>query len=287
MLENNAFNQEWNKIQRGIEGSSITVNSDSDSRDRDSKDSSQTSHFTHWLTEADSFWGSHAKVASGDIDSLYKKVSSCSHFFLKFSEALTPKNEGETVENLIAKYFETFETYKNGNGDTERSATSSGDNKNNKEDIDLVSFWKMPLENLQKQSSLFTTLNSFQTGIPASVADMAENTENPELKKAFETYLLSLQQYQMAFVQLFMDSAKQAVELMESSSEVERSAKQIMAMWLDILEKNYEVLIAGNDYSKLYAGVLNSWVLMLSKSEKSFSEIMQAGSNASWAQSNG
>ena len=291
MLENNVFNQEWDKLQKslwGVNGLTSSVNTDSGDHDSsnpdtdDSKQSPQTQYFDYWLTEVDSFWGNHSEVSSGDIDTLYKKVSSCSRFFFNFSEALTPNTENETTEDLITKYFDVFSANRNSHSDDADDSEPS--TKANDDAIDLVSYWKMPLENLQKQSSIFTTLNSFQSNFTGSVVNSAQN---PDFQNAFEAYLVSLQQYQMAFIQLFMDSSKQVIETIESSSDHVNSSKHIMALWLDILDHNYEALIAGSNYSKLYADVVNSWVVMLSKSGQNFSEFMQSGLNTAWANPNG
>ena len=78
---------------------------------------------------------------------------------------------------------------------------------------------------------------------------------------------------------LFTSTAKELFELFEtlrSKNHDQTSTTLIINTCLEMLEVNYKALISGAEYSKVYANVINSWMLMLSKSNLTFSEFKQS-----------
>ncbi len=111
MLENTPFNDEWNKLQKTFwdnVGSNFSTLPAASPDAESVTQSQQASFFNQWLNNVDQCWQDHAQVNSGDIDSLYNKISSSSRIFFNFTESLASNKQGETADVLIAKYLEEF-----------------------------------------------------------------------------------------------------------------------------------------------------------------------------------
>ena len=296
MVENTPFNDEWNKLQKTFwdNVSSNFTNSSSDfvSGEHSAYQSQQSSSFDLWLTDVDKCWQDHAQVSSTDIDTLYKKLSSSSRFFFNFTESVSSIKQDETAEVLIEKYLEGFAnktsddnaSATNASVNNEASAKNEADQESSSEpnadlfnSTDINAFWKLPLENTQQHAAFFTN----QQQSLNTLSSLFEDTvKNPEFYAAVKAYLVALQEYQLVFFNLFIEAAKQAVETLKTNNKnlqknKSASPKQIMTIWLEVLETNYMLLISEDNYSQAYAEVVNSWMLMVSKSNKPFAEFMQ------------
>ncbi len=286
MVENTPFNDEWNKLQKTfwdnvgsnfVDLSHPTSNSKIDGHSVTQPP--QSPLFNQWLTDVDKCWQDHAQVSSTDIDSLYKKLSSSSRFFFNFTESVTSMKQGETADVLIEEYLKGFAN-KTSDNKTSSEDTSSQPNtdsfnstdKNAGNSTDINAFWKLPLEN--SQHAAFFTNQQQSLSTLSSLFEDAVN--NPEFSAAVKAYLVALQKYQLVFFNLFITAAKQAVETLKTFNGNPASPKQIMTIWLEVLENNYMLLISEDNYSQAYADVVNSWMLMVSKSNKPFAEFMQA-----------
>jgi len=295
MVENTSFNDEWNNLQNTFwnnVGSSFTNLPQSASDAGNSNQSSQSTFFNQWLNDVDKCWQNHAQTNSGDIDSLYKRVSSSSRFFFNFTESMTTNQHGETAEALIAKYLKEFtdkssafvtpKVNKPTENEADEQSNKNRSNANQKyNDSDINSLWKLPLENWQQQAALFSSQNQSLNFLSSFLGDTADN---PEFSAALNAYLIALQEFQREFFNLFIVAAKQTVEALKALNDKPTSAKEIMTLWLELLETQYLELIAAEHYSRVYANVVNSWMLVIDKSNKSYAEFMQA--NLSSAQAN-
>ena len=151
--------------------------------------------------------------------------------------------------------------------------TSSQPNKNSFNSMDINAFWKLPLESWQQQTTFFTHQQQSLSSLSSLFEDAANN---PEFSAAVEAYLIAIQKYQLAFFNLFTAAAKQTVETLKLKCDKPASPRQIMTIWLEVLEANYMLLISNDSYSQAYADVVNSWMLMLSKSNKPFADFVRA-----------
>lgn len=298
MVENTPFNDEWNKLQKTFwdnVGSSFKDFPNTASDSQGAKQPQQSSLFNQWLNDVDKCWKNHAQVSSGDIDSLYNKVSTSSRFFFNFTESMTSNKQGVTADVLIAKYLKEF-TDKATNTATESVTSRSSKNKTDENkstghqkdkhsDIsEINAFWKLPLANWQQQSAFFTSQNPLLNSLSDFLGDAVNN---PEFSAALEAYLIALQEYQRIFFNLFTAAAKQTVEALRANNDEPASAKQIMTLWLELLESHYLKLIAAENYSQVYAKLVNSWMLVIDKSNKSFAEFMQANMASAQEDPNG
>ena len=300
MVENTPFNDEWNKLQEAFwdnVGSSFTDMPNSAPDVHGANPPHQSSLFNQWLNNVDKCWQDHAQVTSGDIDSLYNKISTSSRFFFNFTESMASNKQGETVDVLIAKYLEEFtdktadRTTENVTSDFSQNSQnetyknkSTGYQKGKQPNIsEINAFWKLPLANLQQQSAFFTPHNQTLKYLSGFLGDAVNN---PEFSAALEAYLNALQEYQRVFFNLFTAAAKQTVEALRANNDEPASAKQIMTLWLELLESHYLNLVVADNYSKVYANVVNSWMLVIDKSNKSFAEFMQANMSSTKANSN-
>ena len=94
-----------------------------------------------------------------------------------------------------------------------------------------------------------------------------------------------MQEYQRLFFNLFTMTAKDLLEVLRSNNDKGSPTTRTMTIWLEMLDGNYKALISGTEYSKMYANVINSWMLVFNKSNQSFSEFMQSASTTSSDQS--
>jgi len=273
MTENTPFNDEWNKLQKAFwdDVGSNFVNFSNSTIDVHSDTKPQHSVlFNQWLSDVDKCWQDHAEITSTEIDTLYKKISSSSRFFINFTESVTSSKQGDTVEVLIEKLLEGLANKTSDN--KTNGEDSSQPNKNLFNSMDINAFWKLPLENGRQQAIFFTNQKQSLSTLSRLFEDAANN---PEFSAAVEAYLIALQKYQLVFFNLFKASAKQVVETQELNSNEPASPKQFMTVCLEVLEANYMLLISEDSYSQAYANVINSWMLVLSKSNKPFAEFMQ------------
>lgn len=279
MVDNTPFNEEWNKLQKTFWdniGSNFVSLSNSISEEHSTAQAQHSSLFDLWLTDVDKCWQDHAQVTSTDIDSLYKKITSSSRFFFNFTESVTSTKQGETADVLVAKYLEGFSDNKT----PEEDSKSPYQNSN----FDINAFWKLPLENWQQQTTFFT---SQQQSLNTLSSLFVDAVKSPDFFTAIEAYLIALQKYQLVLFNLFTDAAKQVVESLRSYNDKPVSPKQIMTIWLEILETNYMLLISGDSYSQVYADVVNSWMVILGKSNKPFAEFMQTNNPSAQAKPKG
>ncbi len=160
---------------------------------------------------------------------------------------------------------------------TDANDTSSQQKDNSVNNFGIDAFWKIPLQNWEQQSAFFTSHNQSLKYLSGFLGDAVNN---PEFSKVLEAYLIALQEYQRIFYMLFINAAKHTVEALKmnlkQSQNGPASAKQIMSIWLEQLETHYLMLIATEDYSRAYANVVNNWMGVIDKSNKSFAEFMQA-----------
>ncbi|MEB8434432.1 hypothetical protein OO007_19490 [Cocleimonas sp. KMM 6892] len=313
MVENTSFNDEWNKLQKRFwdnVGSSFTP---SVANGDDITPSPQHSLFNQWLNTVDKCWQDHAEVSSGDIDALYNKVYSSSRFFINFSETLHKNPKGETADVLMVNYLKEFtenasvsatgfatavdtSTKNNIDGNSESTLDSSLDsslvntsdsvseeskaktNHHTQQESKQADFsamhqlWQLPMANWQQQATFFTSQNQSLKALADYVGDAAKN---PEFSAALEAYLVALQELQQLFFKLMINVAKLTVEALQKNTEQPLSAKQILSLWLEYFDTQYLDVIATESYSLIYAKVINSWLLVIDKSDKTFAEFMQ------------
>ena len=275
MTKNTAFDEEWNKLQKTFldnVGSSF-VNSSNTTDKNNTSNSQQLLLLNQWLTDVDKYWENQTAISSIDIDSLYKKISSSSRFFINFTESITSMKQGETTDVLFEKILTGFTS------ESSESKTNSKDEISQQNEASLDSshdipninnFWKHPLAFFENQQQSLSKLSSL----------FEDAARNPKFSETVESYLVALQNYQQVIFNWFKASAIQAFEKLQLNVENSLSPKQIMTVFLEFLEANYLSLISKDTYSQAYAEVVNSWMLMLSKSNIPFTEFLQTVATA-------
>ena len=279
MIKNTPFNDEWNKLQKNFwsDLGSNFVNLSNSTTDRHGvTQSDQSVLFNQWLTEVDKCWDDYACVTSTDIDSIYKKISSSSRFFINFTESVTTTKQCETLDNLIKRNLDGF-TNETSDKKADDEDAISQQHKDSSDGTVNHTYWNIPLENWQQQAAFFTNQHPPLSALSCIFEDAASN---PEFSAAVEAYLIALHKYQLVFLNLFKASVKQADEILKSNIDKPASAKKTMAICLEVLEANYTLLISGDHYSQAYADVVNSWMLMLNKSNKSFADFVQTNTSS-------
>ena len=275
MTKNTAFDEEWSKLQKTFldnVGSSF-VNSSNTTDKNNTSNSQQLLLLNQWLTDVDKYWENQTAISSIDIDSLYKKISSSSRFFINFTESITSMKQGETTDVLFEKILTgiTTETSDNKTNSEDEISQQNEASLDSSHDIpNINNFWKHPLAFFENQQQSLSKLSSL----------FEDAARNPEFSETAESYLVALQNYQQVIFNWFKASAIQAFEKLQLNVENSLSPKQIMTVFLEFLEANYLSLISKDTYSQAYAEVVNSWMLMLSKSNIPFTEFLQTVATA-------
>ena len=266
MKENKSFNDEWNKLQKAFweNVGAKFVNSSY------SIDQQQSPLFKQWLSDVDKCWHENNEITSTEIDALYQKISSSSRFFINFTETVSSTKLAETTEVLYEKVLDGFNPDKQTNDENSSGQpnTSAVDSTNSFADINSI--WGNPSNFIVSQQQSFKNVSGF----------FEDSSNNPEFDAAVKVYLTALQKYQLVFFDFFKASAIQTVETLKNNRDKLNSPTQFMSVCLEVLEDNYMLLILEEGYSQAYAEVVNSWMLMISKSSKSFADFMQSSSSS-------
>ncbi len=293
MVENTEFTDEWNKLQKAFwedMGARFAHLSQSNSDVEDGIQHSQPSLlFSEWINDVDKCWQDHAQVTSGDIDSLYSRVSTSSRFFFHFAESMVSNQQSETADVLITKYLKPYtDTFaKSVTSSSRHSASGKIDGNNNhvghlghqsaaekkEHNPDTTHAFYQPLLNWQQQVALFSlhiqSLNTLSEFLGNAVDDV-------EFSTALEAYLLALQAYQQLLFTLFFRVLKHVVKVLQDKDAQSVSARQMLIQWLELLEAHYLELITSESYSRAYANVVNSLMRMIDKSNKSYTDFMSS-----------
>ena len=311
MLENSTFNTELNKLQKTF-WDNVELKKDN------SPAIPLVPLFEQWLIDIDKCWQDHEKVASDDIDSLYKKLSSSSRFLFNSSSFTVADKQVENADALVTSYLEGVSDVSEETtaGLNKNNIKGSNDKKSHAFDINAV--LKLPFGSWQQEAAILAIQGTdrISNSVPVQFAKLQEsvdvgskilaegfkqpdirnnsdnpdskdnpdtpnNQDNPDFSAALENYLVALKEYQRLFFNLFTTTAKELLELIRLNKDEQASPTQIMTTWLEVLETNYEELISSSEYSQVYANIINSWMLMLSKSNQSFTEFMQSSSKSS------
>lgn len=289
MLENSTFNDEWNNLQKSFwekVDSKFNENKNSQENLKHILPLELPLLFEQWFMDVDKCWQDHAQDTSSDINSLYKKLSSTNRYFFNSSGLIVTPKKYDVIDAVVSEYLENMsKMFEEITDDiSKENATDSDDIKSHKINIDSI--LKLPLENYQRHVTLFASqFTNQKQSINAVSENIAFDSNNSELSAALEAYLLAMQEYQRLFFNLFTMTAKDLLEVLRSNNDKGSPTTRTMTIWLEMLDGNYKALISGNEYSKIYANVINSWMLVFNKSNQSFSEFMQSASTTSSDQS--
>ena len=246
MTENTPFNDEWNKLQKAFwdnGGSNFIDSSNKTTDEHNETEPKQSLLFNQWLSDVDKCWQDHAEITSTDIDSLYKKISSTSRFFINFTESVSSKKQGENADELIKNFLKGFASEtpsKEINSETRSNQQNKNSFVNSYSNADINTFWKHPPGFFTNQQQSLSTLSRL----------FEDAANNSEFSAAVEAYLIALQKYQLEFFNIFKISAIQVIEILSLNSDKPSSPKEIMSICLEVLEANYMMLISENSYSK-------------------------------------
>lgn len=242
MVDKTSFNQDWIKMQQAFWGLDNT------------KKTPQNISFDDWLTRVDSWWKTQAKDSPQSIDDLYQKLLFSSRFFINLSEpfaSCTQQNQGKEPATALVEYLEIFLEVLE---------------KNQESNEPIKGFWKLPFDMWQHQFSFFTNL-------PKSFLQFAESSgantsiENTELTQAYEHYFEALKKYQTGYVSMSLTAATELMQYLQSPDEKKVSTEDVCNHWVALFEDHYGEFVRNDEYSVLYADVVNSWVMLVQKTE--------------------
>ena len=279
MIENSTFTDEYDKLQK-LFWEKVDCN------EKNSASLPLDPLFEQWFKDIDKHWKDHPKNTSDDIHSLYKKLSTSSQFFMntaKFSANAEPEDNADA---FVSYYLKSISKVSQVNSDDLHGVNLYRDSVNSLEDttsandensidFDFNTIFQLPVENFQPDVALFSNQASDNYTDPSRQS----NEDNPEFSSALEEYLKALNEYQQLIMNLLSTTAIDFFALIDSfklNKDDQISSNLIMSTCLEMLEANYKTLILGNEYSSVYAKVINSWVLMLSKSNVSLAKLMQS-----------
>ena len=295
MTENTPFSDEWKKMQKTfldklgsnlgsnyVHPSNPTTEEGSAVYEDNAFRHQQSPFLTQWLTDMDDSWQNNKDVTSTDIDSLYEKISSSSRFFINFTESVSATIQGEIQGEKKQDLFENIQNSLQYNSQDKFKEEISGYLENPASTlshfdttlfdkianvVDMKTLWNLPPDFIHNQHNAINALSGL----------LKDAANNPEFAESVKTYFIALQKYQFVLINLFKTSALQAVDKLKLNLDQLNSPKHIMNVCLEILEANYMMLISEDSYSKAYADVVNSWILVLNKSNKTLTEFSTAG----------
>lgn len=246
MEDNTALNQEWNRLQQEFWDKTGGNKLQSDPS------------LNGWLDTVDDYWRKQVKDAPDEVDSLYQKLLSSSRFFVNFSEpflsSVNEKSNSDNPSSILAGYLETYvEAVEKGQSFEEGS-------------VDIKGFWKLPFQLWQQQLSILGELP--ETFLKFIQVSSEENFGNDEFIDACERYLDVLQEYRSAFLNMSMQAALSLAKRLQAEDEIQHSVEEINAIWIDVFEKHYADFVRDTSYSKLYAEVINNWMLLIQQTEQ-------------------
>lgn len=264
MVDNTALNQECDKLQQAFWGN------------KNSDDPNQKVSLNDCLGDVDRCWQQHSKDVPEEVDALYNKLLVSTRFFVNFSEPflcasatsndVSEKKDGEPINpnTILTQYLEAYiEVMEQGS-------------QYNLANADIKGFWKLPLELWQQQLSILGELpEPFVQFIKSSTAEGNTNTEifTEAFIDACDRYLEVVKEYQSAYLAMSLRAAKgMLTQLQRHQAKDHYSADTVCQLWMDtwieVFEKHYADFVRDDDYSKLYADVINSWMLVIQQTEK-------------------
>ena len=209
--------------------------------------------FDDWLNTVDSWWKAQSGNSPQSVNALYNKLLSSSRFFIHFTEPFTSSIGAENATDpskILVKYLELFIEA------MEKDETASET---------IKGFWKLPLDMWQQQ--LHALSNFPDSFLHFATLNGAEEA-NPEFTLAFKNYLNTLEAYQAAYIAMSLQAASALMKRLDSqNSPTPLSAQAICSLWTDIFEEHYELFIRDQAYPRLYADVINHWMILIQQTE--------------------
>jgi hypothetical protein len=211
----------------------------------------------NWLKEVDDGWKLQPGNVSESVDSLYRKLFFSSHFFIGFLEPFEVSNDKiDNPGNILVNYLQIYLEFMENNRDiiTETNELLKG-------------FWALPLDVWQQQMG-------FLEGFPDSFFksaehEMKDDNDSAEFTCACEHYLLAFQNYQFAYITMTIDAVTDLMPQLQNQNCNHYSIQKICNIWIELFEKHYADFVSKDEYSHLFAEMINSWMLLIQQTKTS------------------
>ncbi len=209
----------------------------------------------NWLEDVDAWWKTQPGTVAESVDSLYRKLFFSSRFFTGFAEPFEASKDKDDAATVLVNYLQIYLESMQLNKDiiTETNEIFKG-------------FWALPFDVWQQQMS-------FLKGFPESFFDFAEHElendhGNTELSSAYQRYLQALQNYQSAYLSMSMDAATVLMQQLQNQNSKHFSPEKICTTWIELFEKHYADFVTKDEYSHLFAEIINSWMLLIQQTKR-------------------
>lgn len=211
----------------------------------------------NWLEDIDDWWQTQPGKVPESVDDLYQKIFFSSRFFINFFEPFaTSENKITEPTSVLIKYLEIFvQSIENG------SEIQPGANEK------IKGFWVLPFELWQQQMSILS-------GFPKSFFQFAglkpplDDESSSGFYHAFQSFTRILHDYQAAYVAMSMDAAMELIQQLQDQNSNHYTSRQTCTIWIELFEKHYAEFVSNDAYSKLYAEVINSWMLLIQQTKQ-------------------
>lgn len=241
MVDNTALNKEWIRLQEEFWGN------------QGANENDYNLPFHEWFKNIDDYWQGNIKDASNEVNSLYQKLFSSSRVFYNFSEPFVASNNKEKPESIISEYLESYiETI-------EKALANGGTSFENNFSNNHIQLWQQQFNHFGELPESFLKL----------IKSASENNfGSDEFVQACESYIKVFAEYQSAYLVMTLDASREMLQQLQAVNEADTSVNQIFTLWIDISESYYAGFVRSSDYPKLYADVINAWMVLIQQTQQ-------------------
>jgi len=223
-----------------------------------SEDQKQQHAFSanNWLKDIDDWWQTQPGTVPESVDALYQKILFSSRFFINFFEPFaTSENKNTEPTTVLIKYLEIFVQSIEKGSEIQLEANEK-----------IKGFWALPFDIWQQQMSILS-------GFPKSFFQFAGQQSvdedcYSEFYHAFQNFIKTLHNYQSAYMAMSMDAAMELMQQLQDQNSNCCTTRQTCTIWIELFEKHYAKFVSNDAYSKLYAEVINNWMLLIQQTKQ-------------------
>jgi len=209
----------------------------------------------NWFEDIDNWWQTQPDTVEESVDDLYQKILFSSRFFMNFFEPFV------TSEKKMAKPAAEFINYL----EIFIQSIENGSTIQQEANEHIKGFWALPFEIWQQQMSVLS-------GFPKSFFQFADqqrvDDDYPEFYHAFQNFIKTLHNYRSAYLTMSIDAAMELIQQLRNQNSNHCTGRQICTLWIELFEKHYAKFVSDDAYSKLYAEIINSWMLLIQQTKQ-------------------
>lgn len=242
MLDNTLLNKEWFELQEKLWGSEGGVNHAFDVSLND------------WLETTDAFWKTHFKDAPIETYSLYQKLHNCIQLYCAICKPVFSSNNQQTnPESLLTQYLHTYIKSVEKDLQHKTNTTLSGLLDTN------YKLWQQQLG----------TVIDIPEGFPEFLKSAHTHAFADEaFEKVCDNTLEAFINYQTAYLNMTLDASREMLILLKDTESSDISINDLLTSAIEVFEKHSAAFITHIDYPRLFADLINNWMLLIQQIER-------------------